>query len=265
MEKKKICFVIQPFDNGTFDKRYTDIFKPAILEAGLEPYRIDEDVSSKILIEDIEKKISESTVCFAEITSDNPNVWYELGFAFACRKDVVMVCSKQRADFPFDVRHKSIIKYGTDSSSDYDKLRTAITQKLNAFKSQLPKFSKVEQTEVGETEDLKDVEIAILGFLVGECDLEDDHVSVYRFKNKMMEVKYNNIEISLGLRVLKRKNMIKSFRGQDPFNNEEYSALQLTEEGLNWILENEQKIIMRHIVREEIVNMEKIKENIPPF
>ena len=35
-----ICFVIQPFDGGTFDKRYEDIIAPAIKEAGLESYRV---------------------------------------------------------------------------------------------------------------------------------------------------------------------------------------------------------------------------------
>ena len=34
------CFVIQPFDSGgKFDKRYLDVFRPAILAAGLKPYR----------------------------------------------------------------------------------------------------------------------------------------------------------------------------------------------------------------------------------
>src|SRR4029077_17922896 len=73
MEK---CFVIQPFDNGIFDKRYEDIFEPAIKSAGFEAYRIDRDPSVRIPIEEIEKGISESAFCFAEITTDNPNVWY---------------------------------------------------------------------------------------------------------------------------------------------------------------------------------------------
>lgn len=31
-----ICFVIQPFDSGRFDKRFDDVYKPAIEAAGLE-------------------------------------------------------------------------------------------------------------------------------------------------------------------------------------------------------------------------------------
>ena len=36
------CFVIQPFDGGQrYDKRYKDVFEPAIKNADLEPYRVD--------------------------------------------------------------------------------------------------------------------------------------------------------------------------------------------------------------------------------
>jgi hypothetical protein len=39
------CFVIQPFDSGKYDKRYADVYRPAIVDAGLEPYRVDKDPS----------------------------------------------------------------------------------------------------------------------------------------------------------------------------------------------------------------------------
>lgn len=45
-EEKKMeeyCFMIQPFDGGKFDKRYEDVFKPAIEAAGLIAYRVDND------------------------------------------------------------------------------------------------------------------------------------------------------------------------------------------------------------------------------
>ena len=52
------CFVIQKFDRGKFDKRYRDVFEPAIRAAGYEPYRVDRDLGASIPIEEIEKKIS---------------------------------------------------------------------------------------------------------------------------------------------------------------------------------------------------------------
>jgi len=43
------CFVIQPFDNDKFDKRFVDIFKPAIEKSGFEAYRIEILVSLRFV------------------------------------------------------------------------------------------------------------------------------------------------------------------------------------------------------------------------
>lgn len=103
-------FVVQPFDQGPFDKRFDDVFAAAISEAGLEAYRVDRDPTVSIPIEDIEAGIRNAEVCLAEITTDNPNVWFELGFAIASQRDVVLICSSERKSrFPFDIQHRSII------------------------------------------------------------------------------------------------------------------------------------------------------------
>jgi hypothetical protein len=73
------CFVIQPFDSGKFDKRFDDVYVPAIEEAGLEPYRVDRDPGVDVPIEAIEEGIRNAAVCLADVTTDNPNVWYVLG------------------------------------------------------------------------------------------------------------------------------------------------------------------------------------------
>ena len=116
-------FVIQPFYNDKFDKRFGDIFKRTIEKSGFEAYRIDKDLSVRIPIDEIEKNISDSQICFAEITTDNPNIWYELGFAFACEKNVIMICSEERTGkFLFDIQHRHIITYKTSSKSDFELL-----------------------------------------------------------------------------------------------------------------------------------------------
>ena len=88
------CFVIQPFDSGKFDKRFEDVYKPAIEAAGLEAYRVDQDISVEVPIEAIEAGIRSAAVCLADITTDNPNVWYELGYAFASGRLVIMIAPK---------------------------------------------------------------------------------------------------------------------------------------------------------------------------
>ena len=106
------CFVIQPFDRGAYDKRYDDVFAPAIREVGLEPYRVDRDPASSIPIEDIENGIRKADACLADISEANPNVWFELGFAIAAGKPVVLVCAdKPNLKFPFDIQHVWFIRY----------------------------------------------------------------------------------------------------------------------------------------------------------
>ncbi len=126
------CFVIQPFDSGPFDRRYDEIIEPAIKDADLISYRVDRDPSVDIPINDIEKGIINSTAVIADISENNPNVWYEVGFARAAEKPLVMICSKQRQKFPFDIQHRSIIVYSTESLSDLEKLKKEITKRLIA-------------------------------------------------------------------------------------------------------------------------------------
>ena len=113
------CFVIQPFDAGKFDKRFDDVYEPAVKAAGLEAYRVDRDPSVEVAIDAIEDGIKNAAVCLADITTDNPNVWYELGFAFASGRPVVMVCSNERIGhkYPFDIQHRAVITYKPESAS----------------------------------------------------------------------------------------------------------------------------------------------------
>lgn len=122
-----ICFVIQPFDGGKFDKRYEDVYKPAIIEAGLKPYRVDTDEFAMVPIETIEEKIKEATICLADISTNNPNVWYEVGYAIASKKTTVLVCSDERTgNYPFDIRQRNVLNYKTESASDFNDFKKEI-------------------------------------------------------------------------------------------------------------------------------------------
>lgn len=241
------CFVIQPFDNGKFDKRYVDIFEPAIKKADFEPYRIDNDLSVRIPIDEIEKGISESSICFAEITTDNPNVWYELGFAFACDKDVIMVCSEERqGKFPFDIQHRHIITYKTSSTSDFNNLEDTITRKIKAFQQKTKTVKQLSATPVVETEGLKGHEIALLILIMENQLSTEDSTSVYGLKHEMNKSGYTDIATSVGLRSLTKNGMVETFRTTDNYNNnEEYIACRLTEKGENWILSNQDQLQFR--------------------
>ena len=148
----KTCFIIQPFDKGPFDKRFDDIIEPAIHDAGLTAYRVDRDPGVVVLIDEIEKGISNSVAVVADITIDNPNIWYEVGYARAADKPLVMICSIQRERFPFDIQHRNIIRYSTDSYSDFTKMKSNITERLIAVvaKQQELKDNEVRKSKLLE-------------------------------------------------------------------------------------------------------------------
>ena len=128
----KTCFVIQPF-NEEHNKRYKNVVKPAIEEVGYESYRVDEDKAVQKPIESIEQKIRECSVCFADISDDNPNVWYEVGFATALGKKMILACACGRDKYPFDIQHRNIIAYQAGTTQGHKKLKKEIIDRLEAL------------------------------------------------------------------------------------------------------------------------------------
>lgn len=128
------CFVIQPFDKGIFDKRNAELFAPAIRAAGLTPYRVDQDPGVYIPIQTIHEKISASQICLAEITTNNPNVWYELGFAIATGKQVVILSNQieRQGRFPFDIQHLLVVKYDDSTEEGRAALMQEISSRIKA-------------------------------------------------------------------------------------------------------------------------------------
>ena len=148
-QMRDLCFIIQPFDKGCYDQRYKDVIKPAVESCGLDAYRVDEDYNAEIPISTIEKKIEESSLVIAEITTDNPNVWFELGYAFACNKTVILLCADKRKKFPFDISHRSIIIYGTRSISDFEDLKIRL---CNSIKSRYTSKKIIDQDCISKEE-----------------------------------------------------------------------------------------------------------------
>ncbi len=104
------CFVMQPFAAPLGDY-YEKVFKPAIEKAGLKPVRADAEIfgTGKIM-DQVFQGIVAAKVLVAELTTRNPNVFYELGVAHALKKPVVLVSAREE-DVPFDLHHIRVIYY----------------------------------------------------------------------------------------------------------------------------------------------------------
>jgi len=252
------CFVIQPFDGGVFDKRYEDTFSLAILDSGLDPYRVDLDPNVSIPIQDIESGIRDSRICFAEISLDNPNVWFELGYAIASGKEVVMVCSSERTTkFPFDIQHRSVIRYASESARDFDDLRKKITTKIKAILSRdesLPKV--VELAKLNKVDGLDQHEIVYLATLAENLDYPEDHASANKLKNDMERSGFTKIATSLAVKNLIQKEFVVFGRYND-YEGDSYVGYTLSEKGWAWVLENQSRFMLR------LPLAQVVEENLP--
>jgi hypothetical protein len=241
------CFVMQPFDGGKFDQRFSEVFGPAITDAGLEPYRVDQDPSVSVPIQDIEAGIRQSQICLAEITLDNPNVWFELGYAIACKKEVVLVCSAERVTkFPFDVQHRTIITYKTNSPSDFTKLRASIAEKITAYLAKaeaLDQISDMPQLTAG-TAGLAEHEVVALAVVTENLSDEDDHVSSDRIRQDMEASGHTRLAAMFALKELVGKGLLVSERYPQEYGND-YAGYRLSSAGWKWMLANRDKFALK--------------------
>ncbi|MEZ3454017.1 MAG: hypothetical protein K1W17_06565, partial [Oscillospiraceae bacterium] len=123
--QKKRCFVIMPFSDpegyapGHFHKIYEQIIEPAIADADFVPVRVDENKISDQIIMKIFDGIINCEMAICDLSSNNPNVLYELGLRHAYDKPVVLI-HDDRTNRIFDIQGISIIQYR--SSRLYDEV-----------------------------------------------------------------------------------------------------------------------------------------------
>lgn len=136
-QTKKKCFVIMPisdvdgYPKGHFNRVYDYIIVPACKQEGYEPIRADATSKSNVIIVDILRNILECDMAICDLSSRNPNVFYELGFRQAFNMKTVLMKDDQ-TDRPFDVSTIRSIDY--ESSLRIDLVNKAITELTKALK-----------------------------------------------------------------------------------------------------------------------------------
>lgn len=123
------CFVMMPFASPIGDY-YNAVYKPAIEKAKLKPVRADNEIfgAGKIM-DQVWTGINAAKVLVAELTTKNPNVFYELGIAHALKKPVVLV-SSNGDDVPFDLKHIRVIYYDKNDPFWGQKLLNKVAENI---------------------------------------------------------------------------------------------------------------------------------------
>ena len=241
------CFVIQPFDKGAYDKRYEDVIVPAIVNAGLEEYRVDRDPATKALIEAIEDGIRSSDACIAEITTDNPNVWYELGFAIANGKPHVMICdsTSRTGPFPFDVSHRPIIRFVPESPRDFQALQGEITSRLRALLEATDRTQTMATIKSSETiSGLSPHEMAALQIVMENQSAAGYSLTAWEVQEQMVKGGFTKLAGALSLQLLADRQYVESVERSDDFNNT-FIQCCITRRGINWLLQNQDLFQLR--------------------
>ncbi len=108
---KPRAFVLMPFD-ASFDEIYNLFIADALVEAGYEVFRADDIQNQRSILKDIIEPIFTFDLVVADLTTNNPNVFYELGIAHALGKKVVLL-TQDVNDLPFDLRSYRVVAYST--------------------------------------------------------------------------------------------------------------------------------------------------------
>ena len=121
---KPFVFVLMPFDPA-FKDIYKFGIKGAAEDVGAYAERLDEQMFNEGMLDRIFNQISKADVVVADMTGRNANVFYEVGYAHALNK-VVLLLTQKADDIPFDLKHRSHIVYG----GDIEKLRLELGKRL---------------------------------------------------------------------------------------------------------------------------------------
>jgi hypothetical protein len=94
-----------------FDDVYTFGIRGAAEDAGAYAERVDEQIFTDGILDRIFNQINKADVIVADMTGRNANVFYEVGYAHALGK-LVLLLTQNSDDIPFDLKHRPHIVYG---------------------------------------------------------------------------------------------------------------------------------------------------------
>lgn len=118
---KRHAFVAMPYGTRPdaegrpidFNRIHDELLRPALLAAGCEVFRADEEQRAGSIHKDMFQELLVADLVLVDLSVDNPNVWYELGVRHALRASgVVLVQARGLRDKPvFDTSGERKLGY----------------------------------------------------------------------------------------------------------------------------------------------------------
>lgn len=127
------CFVLMPFgqkclDGGRtidFDLIYNSMIEPAVRKAKMEPIRADREAFGGIIHKAMFERLMLCEYAVADLTTANPNVFYELGIRHGVRPHSTLLIAAKGTPLPCDVAPMRVLPYllhadGSPAQTDGD-------------------------------------------------------------------------------------------------------------------------------------------------
>lgn len=209
---QRTCFVIMGFGEKTnyktgrtfnLDKTYKNIIKPVFKSLDFLCFRADEIPNSGNIDVVMYENILKADFVVADISTLNPNAFYELGIRHALKKNTTIIIAEKGTEFPFDVNHNNIDTYehlGPDIGVDEaERFKTYLASKVNVLlnnpKTDSPVYTYLPNLETPtftkeEIEELK-------------SDIKEEATSVADFI-EIAETAKNNQEYITAIHFLKK-------------------------------------------------------------
>ena len=143
MPTKPLCFVLMPFGKKAdpaggpdidFDRIYAKALRPAIIDAGMEPIRADEERTGGVIHKPMFERLLLCDYAIADLTTANANVFYELGVRHTARPSTTLTIFATGQPIPFDVNFVRSMPYALGKKNSFRKSKAAALRKSVAEK-----------------------------------------------------------------------------------------------------------------------------------
>ncbi|MGN6297242.1 MAG: TRAFs-binding domain-containing protein [Ginsengibacter sp.] len=176
-----LCFVLMPFGTKSdgikkeidFDKVYNSFIKPAIIKAGLEPIRADEEKSGGFIHKPMYERLMFCDFAVADLSFANANVFYELGIRHALKPYTTVSIFEMNTKLPFDTAALRTFPYSFENGEVQD-LDSKITSLAGLIKINLDVQKAQEDSPIGQL--ITQYQFPNLSYLQQDADSFADNV-----------------------------------------------------------------------------------------
>lgn len=130
LTEKPRAFVVMQFSDA-FNDVYASVIKNICGEFGIDALRADEMYGPGVIVNDITQQVQQAKLIIADITPTNANVYFEVGYALALNKPIILLAKKGTA-LPFDVSGFRVLFY-EDSIGGKSRVEDGLRHHLRAI------------------------------------------------------------------------------------------------------------------------------------